>query len=249
MNNEKITLYLPDSKNCKIKKYRIKNDKIIVYLENRKKYEILNTPENEKKIINEIDKNNKNKLEKIGLEEMIKKESIRSLKQSFINAAVIFFNGYCWINCFPNSELVNLISFGAMEVMVGAALGSTINYINQKNKVDELKKNELYYKNEEIIKEKVNEENLSELNNKTEKIIKESINEENMLGITSTTIKKMKYKDLKNMLERISFYNSYDFEDYKDQLKPYENNEIEELSKKYDSDNIESNQKVMKKMH
>lgn len=217
-----------------IKKYKIKKNKIIVYLANGEQYSIINTKENENKINEEM-----NNFQKEYYNEIIRKEEINILKnKDDISANVIRL--VLGIGELVLSFIINgghgFYSLCFKVTSIPYMCYATYNIIKDivkisinKSKIKNIKKMKLYFDNEELIKGNVNEDVLENVNNK-----------ELDKNLDMSQVRKMKIEELQKLIDSIKFYQQYDFETYDDLNKSYSEKEIEELSNKY---NEEGNQK------
>ena len=207
----------------KIINYYIIEDEIKIYLENGKSYNIPYTKENEDKVndainknINLEDVNKKLKKEKMNINERsnsITKSASLSIKVSSFALA--------WQIAYPDSTFLKVISYIFLTACSTILLSEVILYKLDQRAIEKLEKYKLFLENEQLINDNIKTLALNKSNNPE--------------VITLTTVRKMKYQELKNMIEKINLYRQYNFDDYDDINKTYSEREIEELSKKYDN--------------
>ena len=199
-------------KNDFIKKYRIKNDRIIIYLATGKRYHIPYTKESEQKVLekmrNQVIKNDK-----------IEKQVLFDYRLGIV--LTIFFATITMTCIFPilphfigvlatRPLLVKFLVF--INLML--TIGSIITTSDTKEILDDYRKNKLYLENEEKINNQVkdNKKVLSNVSVETKNMVDN--NQENKKVFDINKMDKVSLKDLKQILENIKHNKEFDF-DYK----------------------------------
>lgn len=225
-------------KNVFIKEYRKEGSNIIIKKTNREEDKIFNTPANEQKVIEQMEKDINTLLDNeivCGSGKRIKTRTITTLLWS--SAVILGCITIIRHSIDPSLSAVSTTLFSLDSVMFSISAG-----LLELEKY--LKKFKEKYTSFFVNKEKLNESLtkyptiLEDVNKKSKEEIEQNMADDMENPINVNSIRLMKLKELKSMIDKMEFYKDLDIETAQDVIDDYNGN-LEELSKKYDSVELE----------
>ena len=229
-------------KNVFIKEYRKEGSNIIIKKTNREEDKIFNTPANEQKVIEQMEKDINTLLDNeivCGSGQKIKSRTITTLLWS--SAVIVGSISMIGHSIDPSLSAVSstLFTFDAVMFSIYAGLLELEKYL--KNFKDK-------YTSFFVNKEKLNESLtkyptiIEDVNEKSKEEIEQNMVDDMENPINVNSIRLMKLKELKSMIDKMEFYKELDIETAQDVIDDYNGN-IDELSKKYESIEVEKPKK------
>lgn len=217
-----------------IQKYEKKDSDIIVKTAKNKKYRVFRTKENESKILKTME-------EQMNL---AKKENYIEKKDeatTYIHKTVpwVFITGTASVTFYLRAGvdfayILETIVFGLEALMFsGSALYyKSINYFKK-----DFDKNSVYLDNKTKINKyiKQNPSSIEIFNSKARKEIETNISDELDEPLNINTMRLIKLKQLKKLLEQARFYDKFNFEDADDVIDKLDTNQVKDLIEKYDN--------------
>ena len=216
-----------------IQEYEKKDSDIIVKTAKNKKYRVFRTKENESKILNTME-------EQMNL---AKKENYIEKKEeatSFIHktAPWVFITGSASVTFYLRAGvdfayILETIFFGLEAVLFsGSALYyKSINYFKK-----DFDKNNVFLDNKNKINNyiKQNPNSIEVFNSKARKEIETNLTDE-IEPLNINTMRLIKLKQLKRLLEQARFFDKFNFEDADDVIDKLDTNQVKDLIEKYDN--------------
>ena len=229
MNNDSID-------EIEVRSYEKKDSNIIIKSSKGKKLKIFNSKKNEEKVLEKMEEYIKDEmnLSFVANSDTFKGNTIFFGLLTCIISYITIKNGID-SNASQNAYLAYTISKITLGVDSFAFLFNTFAYSLYKSFEKEQEKFKLFFRNKKLINETIKEnvELLDDLKSKSKEEILENISDKKDMPITVNSVNKMKLEELKNMLEKIKFYENNGIETANDIIEKY--NGIEELTEKYDS--------------
>ena len=214
----------------------VKNDSNIEVLTNKgKTIKVFNSEKNEKKLLNQIEKNRKKMIEDFEPDDSFMKISnevttstgLLAIYLSFLIIAEVYKGT-------PNMAIDCYIAllFDSPIFVIGSLI-----YKEDKRNKKMVEKYKLFFENKEMlnmaIKKNINL--LDNINSKAKKYIEENINNKSIPPLNINTIRKMKLKELKKLLEQAKLTSINDELDLETAEDIIDDNNLDKLTQKYDS--------------
>lgn len=226
------------SKNIFIKEYRKEGSNIIIKKTNKEEDKIFNTPANEQKVIEQMEKDINTLLDNELVCVSGQKIKSRTITTLLWSSAVIL--GCITIirhSIDPSLSAVSttLFSLDAVMFSISAGLLELEKYLkNFKEKYTS------FFRNEKKLNKEIKKypSLIDNVNKKAKEEIENNMADgmENPINVNS--IRLVKLKELRSMIDKLEFYQDLDIETAQDVIDDYNGN-LEELSKKYDSVEVE----------
>ena len=224
--------YSLDNESDFILGYKKKDNKIIVRLPKRRKFEIFNTKENEEKIIKKME--HQVEYGRLYFESNRYSDNEKVIKNTTLYLALHSPISILSYNHWGNNFIYK-IWLGMVILEAGLIGVSTVGYYGTKYYKKDFEKHQLFLKNKKEINSFI-EENpscLTGINKKTRIEIEDRmVDSEEPININ--TVNKIKLKELKLLLEKTRFYEMLDIESATDVIEK----EKTDLIKKYTDKNV-----------
>ena len=226
------------SKNIFIKEYRKEGSNIIIKKTNREEDKIFNTSANEQKVLEQMENDIKTILDN----DIVKNSGKKITNGNFItilwSLAVITACYTIIKNSMDPSFSVVSTPFLILD-LVGFTINATV--LEFKKYMNEFKeKYTSFFRNEKKLNKEIKKypSIIDDINKKSKEEIENNIADgmENPINVNS--IRLVKLKELRSMIDKLEFYQDLDIETAQDVIDDYNGN-LEELSKKYDSLEVE----------
>ena len=226
------------SKNIFIKEYLKEGSNIIIKKTNREEDKIFNTSANEQKVLEQMENDIKTILDN----DIVKNSGKKITNGNFItilwSLAVITACYTIIKNSMDPSFSVVSTPFLILD-LVGFTINATV--LEFKKYMNEFKeKYTSFFRNEKKLNKEIKKypSIIDDINKKSKEEIENNIADgmENPINVNS--IRLVKLKELRSMIDKLEFYQDLDIETAQDVIDDYNGN-LEELSKKYDSLEVE----------
>ena len=199
------SLNYEDSKTF-ILNYKIEDNQIIVNLASGEEYVIPYSLENEKNLLNRMKEQVLNSVE---FECEQKRRFSAAWKWTIFSSAMLALNAVSLATGNSLTPIVSIICSGWFVIDITYNI---YRMIDSKKKIEDVNKNRMFLKNKELLNERVksNQNILSNTNTKTKELVASTPKDEQVFSLN--TMDKIKYQELKTILENIKRDEQFGFE-------------------------------------
>lgn len=230
-------------RNILIKSYRKEGSNIIIKKTKGEKDRIFNTPDNEQKILKQMREDVLDALDD-SLFDNCDKNIVHGKIITTLWSLAVIFGSYTLVRNSIDPSYVHSLNMPVYILDVGmffiySAILETKRYLSYFKE-----KYSSFFHRETELNRAVKEypSLLDDVNKKAKEEIENNIADEMDNPINVNSIRLVKLKELKSMINKLEFYQDYDIETAQDVIDDYNGN-LEELSKKYDSIEVEKPKK------